>query len=157
MDTRIPPVTLAKWYCLTDDSHIQLLINPTLPQWRVVGAPEYVSVATRFVVTSSDTTWPTPLEEPTCCGLCLARQGGPVEVREGALLNFDNLAFARLTNMGRPYWRQVTSPPDKVGFYSGRLNYLLSYCQLEFVAAQDLTTNDMAASLLLQPTDIDFD
>lgn len=158
MHKRRPPVPLAKWYCLSDDTHAQLFITPYIARLRVVAAPEYVSIATRIVtyVTSGDSTWYTPQEEPTCYALRLTRSGGPLELREGALLSFDNKAFARLTSLGRPYWRQLRPDEYDDSLHLMSADFLLSYIQLEFVDVTEFSEQELQYAHVLSAVNVRF-
>lgn len=77
-------------------------------------------------------------------------------MREGALLNFNNKAFARLTRLGRPYWRNLKSPSISDDPSPDAGNYLLSYLGLEFLDLAELDEFEREHAHLLMPADLLF-
>ena len=156
MHKRHPKVPLAKWYSFPADSLTQAFITPYIGRLRVLAEPEYLTLATRFVTyfSSSESPWQLPQEEPTCYAIRLMTQRtGYWELREGALLNFENKAFARLTSLGTPYWRNLKTPSigDDPSPQPG--NYLLSYVGLEFLDLAELDEDERGRAHLLSPAD----
>lgn len=67
------------------------------------------------------------------------------------MLNFDNKAFARLTSLGRPYWRYLENPHIGDDPIPDAGNYLLSYIGLEFLDLAELDEHEREH--LLTPAD----
>lgn len=158
MHPRHPNVTLAKWYRFPSDSLTQAFITPHVARLQVMTEPEYISIATRVVhyISSGDVSWQLPQEEPTCHALRLmTKHSGAWVLREGVLLNFENKAFARLTSLGRPYWRFFDSPRTGDDPSSDGGNCLLSYLGLEFLDLADVDEHERAH--LLTPMNGLFD
>ena len=76
MDKRQPQVPLAKWYSFPTDSLTRAFITPYIARLHVRSEPQYISLATRIVtyLSSSESPWDLPQEEPTCYALRLMTQ-----------------------------------------------------------------------------------
>lgn len=160
MHKRHPKVRLAKWHIFPADSLTQAYITPYIARLRVRAEPEHLDIATRVVnyFHSAESGWQMPQEEPTCYALRLMTQRtGYWELREGALLNFNDKAFARLISLGRPYWRNLKSPSISDDPSPDTGNYLLSYLGLEFLNLAELDEFEREHAHLLMPADHLFD
>ncbi|GAA4020384.1 hypothetical protein GCM10022408_38010 [Hymenobacter fastidiosus] len=149
-----PVVPLAKWYSFPADSLTRAFLNPCLPWLWVQAEPEHLDIVTRVVnyITSGESSWDLPKEEPICYALRIRSQSiGYWELREGTLVNFDNRTFARLTNLGRPYWRYLTAPSFSDDPILTTGNYLLSYIGLEFLDLAELNEHEREHAHLLTP------
>lgn len=103
---------------------------------------------------SAESGWQLPQEEPTCYALRLmTKQTGYWELREGALLNFNNMALARLTSLGHSYWRNLKGPSFSDDPSPDAGNYLLSYPGLEFLDLAELDVSEREHAHLLIPAD----